>query len=120
MTEAEFQSKVIDLAKWCGWRVFHPRPAQIGSEGRWATHYTGDAGFPDLVLCHPRKGVLFAELKSDKGRVSTAQTMWLTELVDAGAEVHLWQPKHWPEIEARLTSTREQGHELHRGQCDNQ
>jgi hypothetical protein len=102
MTEAEFQNKVIDFAKWCGWRVFHPRPAQIGAVGRWATHYTGDAGFPDLVMVHPKKGVVFAELKSDTGRVSTQQTMWLSELVDAGAEAYLWQPKHWLEIEGRL------------------
>lgn len=101
MTEAEFQSKVIDWARWCGWRVFHPRAAQYG-DGRYATHYIGEAGFPDLVMVHPKKGLIFAELKGEKGRVTVGQQLWLTELDDAGAEVYLWQPKHWPEIEARL------------------
>jgi hypothetical protein len=101
VTEAEFQAKVIDLAKWCGWRVFHPRPAQY-KDGRYATHYTGEAGFPDLVLCHAKKGLIFAELKADKGRVTVGQQMWLHELEEAGAEVYLWQPKHWDAIEARL------------------
>jgi hypothetical protein len=101
VTEAELQAKIIELARWTGWRVFHPRTAQY-ADGRYATMYIGEAGFPDLVLCHPRKGVIFAELKTDKGRPTVGQQLWLDELDEAGAEVYLWRPKHWADIEARL------------------
>jgi hypothetical protein len=108
LSEADFQAKIINLAKWCGWRVFHPRPARY-SDGRMATHYTGDAGFPDLVLCHPGRGVIFAELKADKGRISPAQEMWLDELLRAGSEAYLWRPADWPAIEHRLKGVTDPG-----------
>lgn len=102
ISEADWQRWVVDAAKWLGWRVFHPRPAQIA--GRWATHYTGDAGFPDLCLVHPRKGFVLAELKTDRGKISAGQRLWLDALESAGVEAYVWRPKDWQTVEKRLRS----------------
>lgn len=101
MTEAQFQQAIIECARWAGgWLVFHPRPAQTG--GRWSTPYIGDAGFPDLVLVHRDRGTIFAELKTDRGKVTPGQRAWLNALEDSGAEAYLWRPQDWDSITARL------------------
>lgn len=69
-SESAFQAQVVQLAQTFGWMVQHTRPAKQGD--RWLTPITGDIGFPDLVLAHPVRGVLFVELKTDKGAVSDA------------------------------------------------
>jgi hypothetical protein len=52
------------------------------------------AGWPDLTIVD-RGRVIFAELKSDRGRASDKQRDWLASLSDAGAEVHVWCPTEW-------------------------
>lgn len=101
MTEAEFQQKVIDVARMYGWKVFHARPARF-ADGRVATHFTGDAGFPDLVLAHVKRGIVFAELKSETGRTSPEQLEWI-ETMRAHMEAYVWRPADWPQILRRLT-----------------
>ena len=59
INERQFQAAIIELAKWNGWKVFHPLPAQ-NARGAWRTAQAGDIGFPDLVLVHPERGVIFA------------------------------------------------------------
>ena len=98
--EAAFQSQVVQLAHTLGWLVQHTRPAKQGD--RWITPIQGDAGFPDLVLAHPLRGVIFAELKSATGLVSDAQHVWARALRDAGAEWRLWRPKDMHDIQRRL------------------
>lgn len=88
MSEAEFTTTVIDLAKWHKWKVAHFRPAQMRS-GRWATAMQGDIGYPDLTLA--RDGVvMFAELKSDTGRMRKDQLEWAEAI---GATCHVWRPR---------------------------
>ena len=99
-TEAAFQAQVIQLAQTFGWMVQHTRPAKQGD--RWLTPIAGDVGFPDLVLAHAVRGVLFVELKTDKGAVSDAQYKWGRTLRDGGAAWRIWRPKDWPEIERVL------------------
>jgi hypothetical protein len=98
--EGAFQRQVIQLAHTFGWLVQHTRPAKQGD--RWLTPISGDVGFPDLVLVHPHRGVLFVELKSDTGAVSDAQYKWGRAIRDGGSEWRIWRPKDWPEIEKRL------------------
>ncbi len=104
MTEKEFQGAIMDAAKWLGWRCFHPRTVQTAA-GAHLTAFTGDAGFPDLLLVHKYKGVIFAELKADKGRLSEEQQEWRDQLITAGAEYYVWRPKDWTEIVNRLSTT---------------
>ena len=101
INERAFQQTVIQIAKWEGWRVHHTRNVEI-RPGRWATPIQGDAGFPDLVLAHPKRGVIYAELKSAVGRVSEAQRRWLDTLEQAGAEAYVWRPIDIQFIRTRL------------------
>lgn len=100
VTEALFQAQVVELARLLGWKIHHTRPAQVA--GRWMTPLTGDAGFVDLVLAHQDHGVIFAELKAERGRLSPAQKDWRNELELAGAEVYVWRPEDLGFIARRL------------------
>lgn len=91
ITEKEFQNAVVELAKWTGWMVYHPLPAQ-NTRGHWRTPTLGDVGFPDLVLAHPKRGVIFAELKSRVGKLSEAQERWIMTIRAAGCEAYVWRP----------------------------
>jgi hypothetical protein len=103
MTEAEFQTQVIEIARYRGWMVMHQRPAQIRT-GRWITAVQGDAGFPDLVLARPVAGdLIFAELKKEGGRVSALQKAWIRTLSLTGAEAYIWYPSDLTEIITRLS-----------------
>jgi hypothetical protein len=82
----------------------------------WRTPVSGPlgAGWPDLVLARPKGTgygnwtttwtgrILFVELKRNGVRATFDQDMVLTILREAGAEVHIWQPIDWPEIEETL------------------
>lgn len=101
INERQFQAAIIELAKWEGWLVFHPLPAQ-NARGGWRTAQAGDIGFPDLVLVHPERGVIFAELKTAIGRCTPDQRKWLDTLTTAGAEAHIWRPADIQQIRTRL------------------
>ena len=97
MLEKHFASQVEDLLRLTGWRFQHQRPAQYVS-GRYATHFTGDSGFPDYVFVRGER-LIFAELKTDNGRTTQAQNQWITDLQNARSiEVYLWRPNDLPMI----------------------
>lgn len=101
LSEAVFQSRVVDAARWHGWSLkYHP----LRSKG-------SDAGWPDLVLGRPRRAqldaarqplplpelspaaaVLFVELKAERGRLSPAQRVWLEHPSACGLTVAVWRP----------------------------
>lgn len=133
MSEAAWQSNVVRLAGYYGWRTYHTRDSR-GS----------DPGFPDLVLLRGPE-LVFAELKPDKPtRTRAARALidvrpeWLRrrDLTDAQAgwleairaleleleevrgdpyvpgrevrvEAHLWTPSMLDEVHARLGLGRE-------------
>ncbi len=102
-TEADFQRAVIDLAHTYWWIVAHFRPA-MNSRGQWRTPVAADGkGFPDLVLVG-RGRVLLRELKTNRGRTTIEQEVWLESLGEAEADVDVWRPRDWPEILATLTN----------------
>lgn len=107
-SEASFQSTVLQLAELHGWRTYHTHDSR-----------RSNPGFPDLVLV--RDGVLiFAELKSETGRVSPAQTEWLGELEGVAqrvarpsadgptfpVQVYVWRPRDWESIVKVLSRCR--------------
>ena len=98
--EAILQSQVITLAKMNGFRVHHSRPVQQAN-GRWLTAITGDAGFVDLVLAHRDRGVIFIELKADKGKLTPGQAMWAHELMPH-VEYWLVRPADLEKLAKRL------------------
>lgn len=93
MTEAELLAATIDLAQLLRYRVAHFRPAKTAYG--WRTPVQGDGkGWPDLSMVRggssPR--LLFAELKSDTGRLDPEQVEWLAALEDSGCETYVWRP----------------------------
>lgn len=115
MTEAEFQTQVISLARMYGWKIQHSRAVQTAS-GRWMTPIAGDAGFPDLVLVksnydhnekwHGRGGIIYAELKTNIGKIQPHQLSWIDSLELAGAECYVWRPKDLASVTERLSGLR--------------
>jgi hypothetical protein len=94
VAERDFQAAVVELARLSGWRCYHTY------DSRRSAH-----GFPDLVLVRDGR-LLFAELKSERGRVTADQRAWLSLLEGCpGVEVYVWRPlaSSWPEIERVLS-----------------
>jgi hypothetical protein len=81
MTERQLQAAVVELARMLGWLVYHTYDSRRSLEG-----------FPDLVMAHPRSGaLLFAELKTARGKATPEQLEWLRVLALRGA-AFLWRP----------------------------
>jgi hypothetical protein len=96
--EEEFQFRVIQAAKRYGYLVSHSRPS-LSQSGRWHTAIQGDKGFLDLVLAKAGD-VIIAELKSDNGRLTPEQKLWIVAL---GGLAVVWRPRDWDAILARLS-----------------
>jgi len=79
VSERQWQQQVLELATLYRWTWYHTHDSR-----------RSPAGFPDLVLVRDR--VLFVELKTDRGRLTTEQLRWQNELYHAGAEVFVWRP----------------------------
>lgn len=85
-TEKQFRQMVIDACKLFGWAYYFT----------WNSLHS-PAGFPDLVLVKGDR-LIFAELKSDKGKVSEVQRLWLCDLIQTKTEVYIWRPGDMEEI----------------------
>lgn len=89
--ERDFQAQVLKLARLTGWLCYHTHDSRRSA-----------AGFPDLVLVRPPQ-IVFAELKSESGKLRPEQEAWLKALAGSeSVEAALWRPRHWPEIEQTL------------------
>jgi hypothetical protein len=97
VNEKIWQDQVVTLAKMNGWQVFHPTPHQV----RPGVFRSDGAGFPDLVLAHKDRGLIFAELKTERGKVSAAQKVWALNILPH-AEWYLWRPSQLELIAERL------------------
>jgi hypothetical protein len=81
ISERDLTGYVRDIAKAFGWRRYHT----------WLSKHSS-AGFPDEVLLRPPR-LVFAELKSERGKLSAEQAAWLEELrAVPGVEVYEWRP----------------------------
>jgi hypothetical protein len=67
-----------DGARAGGWRHVHFRPAR-NAAGEWRTPFSGDRGFPDVVLARSGEVYLF-ELKAKGDRLREGQADWLAAL----------------------------------------
>lgn len=100
-TEKQFQQAVVDLARYQNWSVYHTFDSR-----------RSDPGFPDLVLVKPPT-IIFAELKTEGGKVSRAQDQWLARLARCAGYnpgppemrviAGVWRPQDWVEIEEVLS-----------------
>lgn len=80
ITEKELRQSLVRAARGFGWRVYFT----------WSSMHS-PSGFPDLCMVKGER-LVFAELKTESGKVSPDQEAWLADLRAAGAEVHLWRP----------------------------
>jgi len=104
-SEKEFLDDVIAIARRCGWKVAHFRPAKTAKG--WRTAVQGDGkGFPDII-CLRRGVILVAELKVGKNKETPEQEVWLDEFRHAEdyhgwVKVYVWRPEDWKTIEEVL------------------
>ena len=92
-SEAHFQQRVIQLARYLGWGLRYHAYDSMGSA----------PGFPDWVLVNRRlKRAILVELKSQHGRLSKDQAEWHQTLRECGEEAYIWRPSDWAEIERVL------------------
>ena len=92
MSEADLDRAVRALAQRCGWDRYHTFSSRRSPQG-----------FPDLLLCRPPR-VVFAELKSERGRLTPHQEHWLDLLRRCpGIEVYLWRPSDFDRIVKTLS-----------------
>ena len=85
---------VVELAELCGWMVYHV------TNVKGQLRNSSSVGFPDLVLVRDR--VLFRELKTGRNRTTEAQDLWIASLGKAEANVGVWTPGDWDEIQETL------------------
>ncbi len=111
-SEKQFQTAVIELAERLGWKAAHFNDSrrEIVNRKSGERRLVGDKdarGFPDLVLLRDDR-LVFAELKSDRGRLSQAQLDWIVRLErvesipSSCVSVFVWKPPDWPWIETVL------------------
>lgn len=89
-TERHWQRQVVQYAELMGFRVYHTFDSRRSS-----------AGFPDLVLVR-RPRVIFAELKSRRGKLTDDQRAWLLALGGCSVERYIWRPADWRDVERIL------------------
>ena len=106
MDEQTFQRMVVEVARINGWKVAH-FPASLSVRGRHMTATAYDAaGYPDLTLVSS-SGVMWRELKTDKGIIGPKQIEWLRILHESGCDAGVWRPKDWARIVQELTTKKE-------------
>lgn len=94
LTERQFQTQVRELFGRLGWtHIYHTYDSR-----------RSDIGFVDLVLVHPKHGILFAEIKTDKGRTTPEQDAWI-DAINVASAAHggpriavVWRPSDWDRI----------------------
>lgn len=105
-TEKQFQAAVVEYANLRGWLTWHAYDSRRSTPG-----------WPDLAMAR-RGRLVLAELKTERGRVSPEQRVWLDALGHgdelprlvaaslrgrpARLTVCLWRPSMWDEIEETL------------------
>ena len=91
VTEKQWQSQVVDLARLTGWRVYHTFDSR-----------RSQPGYPDLTLVKDR--AVFLELKTEEGKLSAAQKDWLAALLDAGTETYVARPEDFDDLAKVLSA----------------
>ena len=72
----------------------------------------GDPGYPDVTAVKGHR-LVYAELKTEKGKVTPTQEQWLEELATAHREVYVVRPSTLDTFYAVLNGDLERGMEIH-------
>lgn len=108
--EREFTTWALKQARARGWMGGHLSNMRVVRQklGIRAIPDKDAAGFPDLVLVHPLRGVLWIELKMPKGRLKPEQVAWLVALRSAGERVYVFYSHQQDDLLAVLDGGRSQ------------
>jgi hypothetical protein len=91
LSEKAWQAQIVELAGYYRWMVFHPYSME-----------RSEPGWPDLTLVRPPE-LIFAELKTNTGRLTRAQVEWGRVLTAVpGVDYFVWRPRDFDEIHKRL------------------
>lgn len=93
ISERELTRSIRELANVLGWHRYHT----------WLAKHS-PAGFPDEVLVRPPR-IVFAELKTETGKIAPAQADWLDLLHACGLEVCVWRPSMLDDVARFLQPT---------------
>jgi hypothetical protein len=109
-TERRFQAQVIELAEVLGWKIRHDRatnqrrdcrvchaPFRCAGCSTPLTIVRNDPGLLDLLLTR-RPRIIWAEIKTDRGKLTDDQKLMLAELRECGQEAYVFRPKTWEQI----------------------
>lgn len=86
LTEKQWERQVVELAEFCGWEHYHA----------WLSIHS-PTGWPDEALLKP-PDLIFAELKSEKGKLTAAQEKYIGLLRACGMRVYVWRPSDIDEV----------------------
>jgi hypothetical protein len=92
MTEEQLHESVMDLCRLFGLYTYHTRDSRGSSRG-----------YPDLVIVGT--SILYAELKTDRGRLTVDQVAWQRAILAADGRWALWRPADWHSGEIRQVLT---------------
>ena len=90
MAEKHYQRKLKTDAERLGWTVIKIIRATVN-------------GYPDLLLMHPDRGVIWIEVKGDNGRLSKVQEYRINELREKGFVVLVAYPDNYEFILRSIT-----------------
>ena len=82
ISEAALQKSLVEVAEMYGWQLHH----EVDSR-------RSKPGLPDLICAHHKHGVVFIELKSERGYLKPEQRVWRDTLVAAGARYYVFRPR---------------------------
>ncbi len=85
MTERELLEAILETCKWADVLAWHAYDSRRSTPG-----------LPDLILAG-KDGVLFRELKTERGHLTEPQRVWLRRLTAAGTNACIWRPRDWPD-----------------------
>jgi hypothetical protein len=101
LTERRFMGQVVKLAELLGWRVWHDNatnaPRACKACGTPSPVARNAAGMLDLILIR-RPRVVWAELKSERSKLTDDQYATLIELRASHQEAYVWRPSDLDQI----------------------
>ena len=96
ITEADYKKTIIKVALIYGWRV------ESIPDSRKVYPRETAPGFPDLVLAKAPT-LLLVEVKTEHGKLSKQQALWLLELNQCGGvQAFVARPSGWDSLEKLL------------------
>ena len=101
ITEKQLSQTVVEMAEAFGWTVWRT----------WNSRHS-PAGEPDLRMVHPVwRRMIWAELKTEKGKLTLKQEDTIRILMRAKQEWYLWRPRDLDnhEIEQALSNPKKWG-----------